>query len=81
MVHKITMQPTGVSPLIDLIDKILKRGEPVRIILNSGYSVTVKPVQRIRIINNNYLEILEITNEDKVIIGRISIESICAVLS
>lgn len=80
MVHKVQFE-ANLPPIFDLISSILIRGDDAKIILDNGSIIEVKSHQRIRLLNNDYLEIFEENNDDKLIIGRIKLTKIIGAIS
>lgn len=80
MVHKVQFE-ANVPPIVDLISSIIIRGDDAKIILDNGSIIEVKSHQRIRLLNNDYLEIFEDNNGDKLIIGRIKLTKIIGAIS
>ena len=80
MVHKVQFE-ANVPPIVDLISSIIIRGDDAKIILDNGSIIEVKSHQRIILLNNDYLEIFEDNNGDKLILGRIKLTKIIGAIS
>lgn len=80
MVHKTTRKYVSTS-VLDLLDEIIQRGETPHLILKSGPVLEVTPPQKVRILNNEYLEIIEPMNNGDKVNARIALEYVIGVIS